>query len=111
MAQQAQESNLGNEVTTFSVSELTDAITKIKNAGDDYNAAYNQLVSYFENELQDAVQGDTLNEFKSCFDNRKAALNNVNTFIDTMVGVLNSKTVAGADLRDGLAATMQAHNN
>jgi len=110
MTQQAQESSLGSGITTFSTGELGDAITKISNAGENYRSAYSKLESYFENDLKDAVQGDTLNDFKSCFDSRKTALKAVNNYIDELLATLKTKTNEGANLADELSSTLMSHN-
>lgn len=110
MTQQAQESSLGSGITTFATGDLGDAIAKISAAGENYRSAYSKLESYFENDLKNAVQGDTLNDFKSCFDSRKAALKAVNDYVDELLSTLRTKTNEGADLADNLSSTLKSHN-
>lgn len=106
----AQESNLGNGIVTFDAGELGLAIRKISEAGEAYRTAYNNLVSYFDNDLKDAVQGDTLTEFKSCFENRKPQLKAVNDYLDELLITLSSKTNQGSNLADELNSKLHAND-
>ena len=98
----AEESNLGAGVTTFDNAALQLAINKIRTAGEDYRTEYNKLANYFENELQQVVQGETLAAFKRCFDEEKTKLKAVNDFIDELLEPFQKKTNEGSDMIDDL---------
>lgn len=109
---QAQESNLGNDVTSYVEGDLTRAITKINEVNESYRAAYKNLESYFENDLKDAVQGDTYNAFKTAFDQRKAHLSAVNDYLDNeLLPALIAGNNEGGSLADDLYGRIQSHNN
>lgn len=104
----AEESNLGRRVVRFDALDLQNAIDKITEAGSEYRRVYNDLVGYFDNDLKNDVQGDTLPEFQNLFDKKRAQLNAVNDFIDDLLRAIRDKTNQGSDLADQLNSGLRA---